>query len=230
MNASVLDAVHTIAVFTASNAVNAFSMLLDQSTKRTDRSCALRRHPFLHPLLDVIFRLLHRVQFPVPRHSAVVLAILAVQSLQPLSLPVTLLPRCLPRSIPRRLFQLTDHRVLHLVLPSLRYHGESVPLHLVIAVFQLVQGVVERVKLRFGLACHAQDGAGLWIALDFDLFNIDSLLRLFRDDIQTVRRAVGAGVGARGLGVVEAKKLDRLFCATCCVVEARCETETTVVL
>lgn len=140
-------------------------------------------------------------------------------------------PRGLPNTVPRRLFKLTDDRVLCFILPTIWHHGKTVPfLSLTIAVLELVQGVVEWVELLLLLACDAQNGAGLRVALDFDLLDFDSLKRLLGDDVQTVSGAVGGGVGARGLGVVEAEQSDCLLCATCCVVEPRCETETAIVL
>jgi hypothetical protein len=221
---------HNKANFEVSNAANAFSMLLHQSNEHTDSSRTLCRHPLLHPLFDVRLRLLHRVELPVPCHFAVVLAVLVVQPLKPLAFSITLFPRCLPDAIPRGLFQLTNHWVLCLILPPLRHHSKPVPLDIVVAIFKLVQRVVERVELRLCLAGDTQDSAGLRVALDLDLFDIDSLCGLLGDDVQAVCRAVGAGVGARGLGVIEAEKFDCLFCTTCCVVEARCETETAVIL
>jgi hypothetical protein len=178
-------------------------------------------------LLDISLGLLHRVQLPVPRHPAVVLAVLRNQILQPLCFSLTLGAGRLPRAIPRRLFQLQNHRVHLFALLLLGHHSEAIPF-LRVLVLDVVQRVVERVGLHFFLD-DAQDGAGFRVALDFELFDFDLLGRL-GDDVEGIGGAVGGGVGARGLCVVEAEELDRLFGTTGGVVQARGEAETAVVL
>jgi hypothetical protein len=193
------------------------------------RTLRLGRPPLLHALLDVRLCLLHGVQLLVPRHPAIVLAVLRNQILQPLGLPLTLRARRLPRAIPRRFFQLQNHWVHLFALLLFRDHGKAIPiLGILVVVLDVVQRVVERVGLDFFLD-NAQDGAGFRVALNLELFNFD-LLGRFGDDVESIGGAVGGGVGARGLCVVEAEELDRLFGATGCVVQSRGEAETAVVL
>ena len=200
-------------------------------TQRAETSLVvLRSLPLLHPLLDIRRGLLHWVELEVSAHSPVILSVLVDQPLQPLAFPLTLFPWRFPDTIPCCLFKLADHRVLRLVLTSLGYHGKAVPLHLAVLFLKLIQGVIERVEPLLLLASHAQNSASLWVALDFNFFNLGSLERLLGDDVQLVRCAVGSSIGARGLGVVKAKKFDRLFRTTGGVVQARCKTKTTVVL
>jgi hypothetical protein len=56
------------------------------------------------------------------------------------------------------------------------------------------------------------------------------LLRRFGDDVEGIGGAVGGGVGARRLCVVEAEELDGLFGTTRGVVQACGQAETAVVL
>ena len=200
-------------------------------TQRAETSLVvLSGLPFLHPLLDIRRGLLHGVELEVSAHFPVVLSILVDQPLQPLAFSLALFPRRFSDTIPCRLFKLADYRVLRLILTSLGYHGKAVPLHLTLLFLKLIQRVIERIEPFHLLAGHAQDSASLWVALDFDFLNLGGLKRLLGDDVQLVRCAVGSSIRARRLRVVEAKEFYRLFRTTGGVVQARCKTETTVVL
>jgi hypothetical protein len=114
------------------------------------------------------------------------------------------------------------------MLSLLGHHGEAVPFFRLVVV-ELVEGVVEGVCGLFLSTNYAEDGAGFGVALDFELFDFNGL-RSLGDDVEAIGGAIGSGVGARGFCVVEAEEGDGLFCTTGCVVQARCEAETAVVL
>jgi hypothetical protein len=191
----------------------------------------LGRLPLGDALLDIGRGLLHGVQFPVPGHAPVVLAISRDQALKPLDFPLTLFPRRLPGSIACCLLQLPDNGVLGLVCSPLRDHGKAVPLlYLAIAALELYEWVVERIELFLALAGNAQNVASLRITLNFDLLDLESLCGSLGDDVEGVGGAVGGCVGARRLGVIEAEQGNSLLRATGGVVEAGGKTEAAVVL
>jgi hypothetical protein len=108
------------------------------------------------------------------------------------------------------------------------HHGKAIPLFRVIVV-KLVERVIEWVSVFLFLTDYSEDSASLRVALDFQLFDVDSL-RCFGDDVERISCTAGGDVGARGLWVVQAKEGDGLFLTTSGVVEARCKTKTAVIL
>jgi hypothetical protein len=183
--------------------------------------------PLGDPLPQIAFALLHGVQFSIPKHLPVIVAVFFVQPLYPLLLPLTLFPRRCPHAIPRRRFQLPYHRVVARLARG--HHCKAIPLVLPF-VFNIVERVVQRVIVRLrGIIDDAQNVARLRVALDFNLLDALLLGRL-RYNVQTVRCAVRGCVGARGGGVVEAEEFNRLFGAAGCVVETRGEAKAAIVL
>jgi hypothetical protein len=78
--------------------------------------------------------------------------------------------RRLPRAVHGSFFEFPDDGVLRLFSP-LWYHGETVPLHALVVVFNFVEGVVQRVVLLVEYACDVEDSACLGVALDFDFLD-----------------------------------------------------------
>lgn len=91
--------------------------------------------PFLHSPLDIALTLLIWIQFRVPEHPPIVIAIFLHQSLYPLLLPLALFPRRFSSTIPCRLFQLPNNGVI--TRPILWNMGESIPF-LGLRIFQFV--------------------------------------------------------------------------------------------
>lgn len=179
-----------------------------------------------HSLLDVGCGLLHRVEFRVAAHPAIVVSVLGHQSFQPLHFTLALASGCFPCAVPGSLFKLSDDGV---VARLCRHHRKSVPLHFIIISQNFVQWIVERVLLHLALAYNAQDGAGFGVALHLNLLEFFNL-RFRAHDVEFVCSAAGCGVGARGFAVVETEGLDRLLHTARGVVQARGQTEASIVL